>query len=231
MKKLLVIIAIILIVGGASVAYMGYVHIYQTMVPKDLMIQIPTGSEFDEVIHILDENQLIKNVSVFQELAERMNYIKSPMRSGQFELKEGMGTYDIIRQLRNGPQKPTDLIVNINWTYERAAARISNFVELDSFSLVTTLNDPQLQEELEYNTATAMTLFIPNTYEVYWNTSGADLIRRLHREKKAFWGQNDRTAKAAELGMTRDEVYTLASIVERETNQDTEKQRVAGVYL
>jgi len=152
------------------------------------------------------------------------------MRSGQFELKEGWGTYDLIAHLRNGSQKGSNLVVNINWTVDRVAGMLEKFIELDSAAIVQALEDEQLREELGFSKETAMTLFIPNTYEVYWNTSGADLLRRMRKETKAFWNE-ERIQKAEARGMTPDDVYNLASIVERETNENEEKERMAGVYV
>lgn len=230
MKRILLILFTILLIVGGVLGYLGYDQLYGTIVSKDQIIQIPSNVEYEDVKEILSEHGFVKNEAVFDQLATKMNYVKSPMRSGQFELKEGWGTYDLIRHLRNGSQKGANLVVNINWTVDRVAGMLDNFVELDSFDIMNAIQSEQLQSELGYTPETAMTMFVPNTYEVYWNTSGADLVRRLKKESLAFWNE-ERLAKAAAKDMTPEEVYTLASIVERETNQNSEKQRMAGLYL
>lgn len=229
MKKAFLWTLVVLFIAGGVVGVLGYRALYSSVVISDSLIQIPTNSSFDDVKSILSDKGLIKNETVFDQLAAKMNYVKSPMRSGQYELKEGWGTYDLIRHLRGGGQKAANLVVNINWTVDRVAGKLAQFVELDSLSIMNALEDESLMAELNFTKETAMAMFIPNTYEVYWNTTGADLLRRMRKESKAFWNEK-RLAKAAEWNMTSEDVYNLAAIVERETNQNEEKERMAGVY-
>lgn len=231
MKRILFILLGLLLIVGLIAGYLGYDQIYASVVDKDQLIQIPSNSEYQEVKELLSSKGLIKNEFVFDQLAERMNYKRSPMRSGQYALKSGWGTYDVISHLRNGSQEGSNLVVNINWTVDRVAGKLDDNLELDSFSIINSILDEQLQEELNYSPETAMTLFVPNTYEVYWNTTGSELMRRMRKEVNDFWSKNDRKSKAAKLEMTYEEVYTLASIIERETNKNAEKERMAGLYL
>ena len=231
MKRILLIVLGIIIITSVVIVYLGYTQLYASVVNEDQLIQVSSNLEYEDVKKILSENQLIKNEAVFDQLAAKMNFIKSPMRSGQYKLSEGWGTYDLIRHLRNGSQEGSNLVVNINWTVDRVAGKLDDVLEIDSFDIMNAITDKALQEELGYTQETAMAMFIPNTYEVYWNTSGADLLRRLKKESKAFWAKNDRMSKAEALDMSPEEVYTLASIVERETNAKEEKQRMAGLYL
>ncbi len=231
MKHIIFIILALLLVIGLVVGYFGYQQLYGSVVVEDQIVQVPSNLEYDDVKSLLFSEGLIKNETVFDQLAEKMNYIKSPMRSGQYKLTKGWGTYDVISHLRNGSQDGSNVVVNINWTVERVAGKLDDHLELDSFGIMNAIMDANLQEELGYTDETAMALFIPNTYEVYWNTSGANLIRRLKKEATAFWDKKDRRSKAKALDMSPEEVYTLASIVERETNQNEEKERMAGLYL
>lgn len=231
MKRVLwgTLLIVSVIIGGLGLYV--YNALFSPILGDDITIQIPSNSSFDDVKDILTNKGITTHAQIFEQLAKRMNFIKSPMRSGQFELKKDSGLVDIIRHLRNGKQKAVNLVVNINWTVDRVAGKLAPLLELDSIAILNALENEELQSQLNYNGATSMSLFIPNSYQVYWNTSGVDLVKRLHREAESFWSQNDRISKAKELDMTPEEVYTLASIVERETNQNEEKRRMAGVYL
>ena len=114
---------------------------------------------------------------------------------------------------------------------EEVAAKAARFVEADSTDFMALFTDEAYLREIGYTSETLMGAFIPNTYEVYWDISPRRFMSRMIREHDNFWNQNDRKAKAQKLGLTPEEVYTLASIVEKETLLDKEKPRIAGVYL
>ncbi len=194
-------------------------------------ILIPTGSEFDDVVKILMEQKVIPNEEVFRKLAKKMNYIKSPMRSGRFEIQDDWSVVDLIRHLRNGKQAPVNVVVNNSRLLEDVAGRVSRFFEPDSAALMKLFKDEKYLNEIGYSYETLMSAFIPDTYQLYWNTSPKKFMERMIKEHDAFWKKNNRLAKAKKLGLTPAEVYTLASIVERETLQNSEKKRMAGVYL
>jgi UPF0755 protein len=109
------------------------------------------------------------------------------------------------------------------------AAKAARFIEPDSLAIVRLFQDQDYLDSIGYNTETLMTLFIPNTYEFYWNTTPRAFVERMIKEHDKFWNK-ERRAKAEKLGLNPAEVYTLASIVERETLRNDEKQRMAGVY-
>jgi UPF0755 protein len=114
---------------------------------------------------------------------------------------------------------------------EEVAGVVSRFIEADSNSLLNTFRDAAFLNEIGYTSETLIAAFIPNTYEMYWNTDAKGFVRRMLKEHDAFWDKNGRRAKVAALGMTETQVYILASIVERETNVNSEKATIAGVYL
>ncbi len=114
---------------------------------------------------------------------------------------------------------------------EDVAGVASRFIEADSADLIQLFRNDEYIQGAGYTTETLMSLFIPNTYEFYWNTDAKSFFERMVKEHQRFWGSHNRLARAEELEMTTNEVYSLASIVERETSKDTEKKRVAGLYL
>lgn len=208
--------------------------VYLSGVPQNIENQfvcIPTGAPFDEVVAILLSQNAISDEDDFRWVAERMNYKKDKMRAGRFEVKPGWGNRELVAHLRTGEQAPVKVVLTNERLLEDIAGKVARFIEADSISLLETFRDPAFLSEIGYTPETLITAFIPNTYEMYWNTSAKDFMRRMLKEHEAFWSKNDRRAKAQALGLTPEQVYTVASIVERETNNAGEKPTIAGVYL
>lgn len=234
MRKILRYSIVVIVALAVFSAYFYKKFISGPVVPEGMdnyFIQIPTNSEYDEVLAILKEKGLIQNEDVFNQLAEKMNYKKSPMRSGRYEIAPGWNNIDLIRHLRNGAQAPVDVVFNNARMTEEVAGKVAKFFEADSVAFNTLFTDKNFLDEIGYSTETLMSLFIPNTYELYWNTSPKNFMERMIKEHKNFWSKDGRLKKAKKREMTPEEVYTLASIVERETQQNSEKRRMAGVYL
>lgn len=232
-KYLLVFIAAA-VLAGAFFAWQPLRAIYFSGVPKKVEEQyvcIPTGSTFEEVVAILKMGGFISSEADFRWLAEKMNYRKAKMRSGRFEVKPGWSNRELIQHLRNGEQAPVKVILNNERLPEEVAGAVARFIEADSLSLLNTFRNPAFLREIGYTPETILTAFIPNTYEMYWNTDAQGFVRRMLKEHDAFWSKNNRRMKAGALGLTETEVYILASIVERETNANPEKPTIAGVYL
>lgn len=233
LKKILWGILIICVIGGFF-AYPTYTRIISPNVPEKLensIVYIPTNSSFSDVVEILyTNNQIIDTVS-FREVSGMMNYKKSIMRSGRYKITPSWSNRSLIGHLRAGKQEPVHLVLNHGWLLEDVAAKASQFIEADSTDLIHLFHNENYIKESGYTTETLMSLFIPNTYEFYWNTDEKAFFKRMVKEHNRFWNTNDRLSKAKKLGMTTSEVYTLASIVEREISKNAEKKRVAGLYL
>lgn len=150
-------------------------------------------------------------------------------RTGRYELKPGANMYDLVRQLANGIQIPMKLTVPATRTVESLVGKVAKQLMMDSLTLSKVVFDKNMQQELGYTTETLPGLFIPETYEVYWNISPENLVRRFQKEHEAFW-TTERKAKAKEMGLTENQVHTLASIVESESNYSPEKPTIAGLY-
>ncbi len=198
---------------------------------EDYYVEIPTNSSFEEVMAILEEKGVLKDEKAFTLLADRMNYNRNPMRAGRYELQPGWSLIQLIRHLRGGSQSPVDVILTNERLPENVAAKAARFLEPDSVDILALFQDEDYMAAIGYTPETLMSLFIPNTYEFYWNTSPKGFVERMIKEHDAFWERENRQRKADALGMTPQEVYTLASIVEKETLVDKEKPRMAGVYL
>lgn len=235
MKRIFVIgtVAVFVILTGVALFFYHALAV-QATVPKDIedpYVHIPTNASYEEVVDKLRERDLINNEQLFSWLAEQMNFRRDPMRSGRFKLEPGWSLIQMIRHLRGGPQAPVQVVLTNERLPENVAAKVARFIEPDSATLLAAFTDPDLLQEIGYRPETLMSLFIPNTYEFFWNTTPRQFLDRMVKEHDAFWDKDQRRQKAQALNMRPDEVYTLASIVEKETLKDSEKKRMAGVYL
>lgn len=153
------------------------------------------------------------------------------LRTGRYAVKPGQSFLITYLRLKSGQQTPVMLTVPSVRSLKRLAGSLSHKLMLDSAEIVRNLSDSAYIAQYGYTSATLPALFIPNTYEVYWDTSLDTFMQRMQRENARFWEQNGRSQAAQALGMTREEVVTLASIVDEETADNAEKPRVAGLYL
>lgn len=233
-RKIIMALMLVVLIGGAYFAWQPIKGFWFPAVPSELAdpyVCIPTGASFDEVVRILKKCSFIKDEVNFRWLADQMNYRKDRMRAGRFKIEPGWTNRQLIQQLRIGEQAPVKLVLNNERLAEEVAGKASKFIESDSLSLLAVFRDKTFLRELGYSEETLLTAFIPNTYEMYWNTDPKSFLNKMIKEHTAFWDKNNRRAKAQALHLTEKEVYTLASIVERETNANIEKAAIAGVYL
>lgn len=191
-------------------------------------LYIPDNSTYSDVIGLLEKQAHISNVSSFKQVSALLRYNK--VRPGRYEITNGMNNFTLIRALRSGRQTPVKLTFNNIRTKEQLAARLSQQLESDSTSLLKLMNDSAFLSQYKLNPNTAIALFIPNTYDVFWTIKPEDLFKRMKKEYDAFWTP-ERTKKAEAIPMTPVEVSTLASIVEEETNGKHERSMVAGLYI
>jgi UPF0755 protein len=152
------------------------------------------------------------------------------IRTGRYAIEPGDGPITIFRKLKSGRQTSLNLTIPESRTMDRLAAILSNKLMLDSATIAEALTSQEVCEKLGYDTCTIAAMFVPNTYDVYWNMSIDELLQRMQKEHDRFW-KGDREAKAAEMQMTPIEVCTLASIIDEETSNNAEKPMIAGMYL
>lgn len=224
---------LLLILGGAAVfLYLRFSS--RNAVPRgldDYHVLIPTGATFDEVADSLLLKGFIRDEAAFRLIAEQMEYKRDPMRAGRYKLEPGMSLMKMVRHLRSGEQAPVNVVLTNERLPENVAAKVARFIEPDSAELLALFTDQAFLDEIGYTPKTFMTLFIPNTYQFFWNTSPRKFVERMVKEHEAFWGKERRKDKAIEKGLSIQEVYTLASIVDKETLANSEKPAIAGVYL
>jgi UPF0755 protein len=192
-------------------------------------IYINDQKNYPDLMSQLQSQGHLKNPSLFRWLAAVMKYPEN-MKTGQYKIWTEMTYWELIKTLKNGQQTPVKLTFNNIRLKTDLAQRIGDQLMLDSNDLLQALNDPKRCEALGFDTATIPAMFIPNTYEIYWNTSVDQLLDRMNKEYKRFWTA-ERLEKAQAISLTPVEIATLASIVEEETATTKEYPVVAGVYI
>ena len=226
------ILLIFLIAGGITV-YRFYECIYDvnlSVIHKDEpFLYIPTGSNFDDVCSLLAETGL-QDMKSFRWVAERMNY-PAKVKFGRYRLTDGMSNIELVRMLRSGRQISVKVIFNNIRLDTQLAGAVTRNIEADSAGVMALLVDSAyLAERFNLTPRTVLSLFIPNTYEFFWDTSPKDFMDRMAKEYDHFWTES-RRQKARETNLTPLQVTILASIIEEETQMNNEKPTMAGVYI
>jgi UPF0755 protein len=232
LKKIILIIFLIVALAAAGVAY----YLYQQVLAPNVSVNkeseflyIPTGSNFNQLVDSLQVSGIVHNISSFKWVAEKMGYV-GKIRPGKYQLRNDMSNRELVQLLRSGKQVPVKLIFNNIRTKPDLAGRIGKQLEADSTQLLHLLNDSSFIATMGFNTDNILSMFIPNTYEVYWNMSAESFIKKMDDEYESFWNKS-RLQKAKDAGLTPVQVSVLASIVQSETSRNSEKSTIAGVYM
>lgn len=198
-------------------------------VPEQKYFYIHTGATYGQVKDSLLKNNIISNAFWFNKLASYSGFNKN-VKAGKYQISDGMSIFSLVKMLRSGRQSPVNLVITKLRTKEDLAKKIGINFETDSLSVINFLNNNDSILQFEVDSNTVMTLVIPNTYTYKWNTSLTNIFKKLYNEEKKFWNET-RKEQAQKLHLTPKEVYTLASIVEEETNRDEDKGKIASVYI
>lgn len=231
--KILFLFIFLLSSIGAIIAYKFYNIIYQPNVSlgdkKTEYFYVPTGSTIQDVINLLYEKNFILNRNSFEWVADKKNY-KDNVHPGRFLLRSGMNNEELIDLLRSGKQEPVRVTFNNIRLKTELIGTVAPHLEADSSGISDLLDQQEYCNKFGFNKENIMCMFIPNSYQFDWNTSAEQFIQRMSKEYQNFW-TDDRQNKAKNIGLTQNQVSILASIVQKETNRNDEKPRVAGVYL
>ena len=192
-------------------------------------VYINDGDNFDSVCSQLDSISSSLSMIEFKLLSSLYGY-SSNIRTGRYAVKQGESTLTVWRHLKNGLQSSVSLTIPEVRTMERLAGFLSKKMMLDSATVANSLHDSIFCSQYGYDTCTIAAMFIPNTYDIYWNTSLDKFMERMQKEHDRFWENDGRIAKAQELGLSETEVATIASIIDEETANNAEKPMIAGMY-
>ena len=217
-----------LIIAGI-ISYMIYDALFSpntSFEQEEVYVFIPTGSSYSDVLSIIDP--YLKKQGTFEAVAKRKKY-NDYVKPGRYRIAKGMNNNEIINALRS-QNIPVLVSFNNQETLADLAGRISTQIEADSVSLLRAFSDEDFLKQNEFDKYSAITPYIPNTYEFFWNTSASEFRDRMLKEYNRFWTE-ERINKAKNRNLSPEEVISLASIVQKETAKVDERPRVAGVYL
>ena len=226
------IISVILLIGMAGGGYFTYTFYRVFFKPNtaftnsEAFVFIGNNFSFQDVV--LELENLLISTDDFQLAARKKGYIES-VKGGKFVLKKGLNNHEIINVLR-GKNSPIKVVFNNQERLENLAGRLAEQIEADSLSLLSTFRDSAFLETNGFNQKNALAMYLPNSYEVFWNTTGEKFRNRMLKEYKRFWSPK-RLEQAKAIGLTPEEVISLSAIVQKETVQVEERSKVAGVYL
>lgn len=232
-RNIILLVFGILIIFALAFGYWLYRTILSSNVntgeEKEAVIYIPTGSDFDAVMDTLNSQGLLIRENSFRWVADLKKYPEN-IKPGRYIVRGGMSNNSLTNMLRGGWQSPVNVTFNYMRDVDMLAGKVGRQIEADSVSISKLLHDKEYVKQLGFNEYTLPALFLPDTYEFYWNTDAESFISRMLQEHNKFW--NDERKKAAkDKGLSPVEVSILASIVDKETNKTDEMPRIAGVYL
>jgi UPF0755 protein len=228
LKKIVSLVSVALI--SVLIVY-GFVLMYQIFSgntkfeEKELYVYVPTGSDYEQAKKIIAP--YVKNMDRFEMVAGKTSYPEN-VKPGRFLLKKGMSSYDLVKTMRINDA--VSLAFNNQERLENFAGRVGSQIEPDSLELLKTFKDSTFLKENGFNEENVLVMFIPNTYDIYWNTSAEKFRDKMIKEYRNFWNK-ERTAKAEAQGLTPIQATILASIVHKESVKKDERPRIAGVYL
>jgi UPF0755 protein len=226
----LIVLAAFLFVSFSYYAYQIFYTANVETKGDRAYIRIPAGATFNQVMDSIEAENVIIDKLSFRFMAKLMDYPEL-VKAGHYELKDGATNYQLIADLRAGRQSPVKLTFTNVRVKKDLTKKLSEDLSATQVELDSLMGNPAYVQALGFDTTTIMTMFIPNTYELYWNTSATDLMKRMKKEYDAFWTEQ-RVQKARALHLSKAEVSTLASIVQAEQDQyGDERPRIAGVYL
>ena len=192
---------------------------------NELYVHVPTGATYEDVKKII--TPIVENMNRFEMVANKRSYPEN-VKSGRFLFTKGMNSYQLVKSLRTNV--PVKLAFNNQERLENFAGRVGSQIEPDSLTLLKTFRDSTFLKENGFTDENVLVVFIPNTYEVYWNISAEKFRDKMIKEYRNFWNK-ERTDKAARQGLTPIQATILASIVHKESVKKDERPRIAGVYL
>lgn len=228
-KILLAAAALIIIVGGYFGLNVYRVYMAPNVSGKENYLFVKTGATIEDVYKEIKNKDLLTNVGTFSEAAAKMD-LALRLKPGRYKLTKGMNNRTLINMIKAGNQEAVKLKFHNFRKKENFAAYLAKNMEADSATFLKVLDSAALVEKYGFTPENSYTMFIPNTYDMYWNTSPLEFFERMQKEYEKFWNA-ERKQKAAALNLTPQQVTILASIVDGEALYDKEMPTIAGLYL
>ena len=223
---ILIIIAALIVLLAAG----GLVLVREQNLPisQPTRINIPQGTDYAALVDSLDRHGCIVSHPTFHTLAH-IRGLHKHVKAGSYLLQPGSHIIQVIQKIYNGNQDPIRITINKHRTPEQLCQFLSTKLTFSPDSLLSLLQSDDVCSHYGETPQTIIGMFLQNTYEIYWTISPKALLDRMKRESDYFWDK--RQIQLQNIGLTRQQVMTIASIVEEETNVEEEKPDIASVYL
>lgn len=227
-KIIIIFFAIAFVIVGAR-AYQLYNFIFAPNIKSEYVLLIDKNTDYDQLFSKLKKEQILDNLNAFSWVVKKKKYADN-IKPGRYILTKGMTTNALVNKLRSGAEDAVNVTFNNIRIKEDLAGKVSKYIWADSLSILQLFHNEQEIKERGFDAETYRTMFIPNTYKIYWTTNAEEFGTRMYQEYNNFWNQ-DRKRKAEAMELSPVQVSILASIVESETAKRDELKRVAGLYV
>lgn len=225
------IVLIIVLIVALVAAFIGYQAFMAPSIATDAeYFYVKTDEPYESVIKRIEDEGVVKNFTYFSYVAKAMDLQSAGIKPGRYKLSKDLTNRRLIGNLRGGYQDAVKFRFQNIRLKEDFAGLLGKSFEADSLAFLNLMNDEALAKSYGFTKDNFFSMFIPNTYEIYWNTQPKEIIDRFGKEYEKFWTA-ERKAKAEALNLTTQEVSTLASIVKGEALHVDEMPKIAGLYL
>lgn len=228
--KIILVLTILLLVAIAILGFRWYKnYLAPNVTEQEQYLYIPTGSSFEELMQNIESHAILSDTGSFHWVAKKKDYVNN-IKPGKYALKPGMNNRDLVSILRSGNQEPVKFRFQNLRLRQDFAKQVASQIEIDSATVMQYMNNDSLAASYGFDKENFYSMFIPNTYEFWWNTSPEKFFERMNKEYKKFWTE-ERLTKAKALNLTPAQVSTLAAIVKGEALHNDEMPKIAGLYL
>lgn len=227
-KIILIVLAAIILIAGIACAVFYKTFMSENVQNREVTVVVPPGANFEQVMDTLRKYEVLKSEETFRKTAEVLKYKK--IKIGKYDLSDCRSNLDLVRLLRRGQHYSVKFTFNNVRTADQFVEKVGNKFFFEPSELRAMLQNRDTMQKYGLNDTTAVCLFIPNTYELYYDITASDFLDKMYDYYQQFWNEQ-RKATASEIGLTQVQVATLASIVEEENMRPSEKAIIAGLYM
>lgn len=228
MKKIISIVVLVVLLIAAFAGWKIFGPTLSTSHGEYLYIK--TGENFEGLKDSLVSQNYISGSGWFDKAAKLIGFTPDKVKAGKYKVKKGMSLFNLVRMLKNGKQTPVNLIITKLRTKEEFARKTGNLFECDSLQVINFLNNIDTLKKYDLDTSNVMSAVLPDTYTYFWNTTPEKIFKKIYDNSQKFWN-DERKKKANDHGLNPVQAYTLASIIEEESNSKEDKPKIASVYL
>ena len=228
-KKILIIIILCVILLACIVGGVFFKTFFAENVQnRETVVVVPPGATFEQVMDSLRKHEVLKSEASFKKTAEALKY--KTIRIGKYDISDCRTNLDLVRLLRRGQHYPVKFTFNNVRTVDQLVERVGHKFFFEPEELFVLLHDGNYMQKFGLSDTTAVCLFVPNTYDIYYDITAEDFLNRMNDYYGQFWDEK-RKQDAEAIGLTPVQVATLASIVEEENMRPSEKAIIAGLYI